>query len=102
RRLYTRAQQIHNTSFDREKTEEEQKRDREKDIHDVADVLAAGQGNGLQVTWLFLGLARQAGFQADPVLVSTRDRYFFSPALMNATELNSNVVVVKLDGADLY
>lgn len=102
RKLYARAQQIHNTSFDREKTEEEQKRDREKDIHDVADVLAAGQGNGLQVTWLFLGLARQAGFQADPVLVSTRDRYFFSPALMNATELNSNVVVVKLDGADLY
>ena len=102
RKLYARAQQIHNTSFDREKTEEEQKRDRQKDIHDAADEISVGQGNGLQVTWLFLGLARVAGFQADPVLVSTRDRYFFSPALMNATELNSNVVVVKLDGEDLY
>jgi hypothetical protein len=102
RKLYARAQQIHNTSFDREKTEEEQKRDKEKEIHNAADMLSAGQGNGLQVTWLFLGLARVAGFQADPVLVSTRDRYFFNPALMNATELNSNVVVVKLEGKDLY
>jgi hypothetical protein len=102
RKLYARAQQIHNTSYDPEKTEEEQKREKQKEAKDVSDVLASGRGNGLQVTWLFLGLARTAGFQADPVLLSTRDRYFFNPGLMNPTLLNSNLVIVKVDGKDLY
>ena len=102
RKLYARAQQIHNTSYDREKTDEERAREKQKDAHDVEDVLSTGRGDAMQITWLLLGLARAAGFQADPVLVSTRDRYFFNPALMNSTLLNSNVVIVKLDGKDLY
>ena len=102
RKLYARAQQIHNTSYDRAQTEEEQKRDKQKEVRDVEDVLTGGRGDGLQVTWLFLGLARAAGFQADPALVSTRDRYFFNPALMNPLLLNSNIVIVKLDGKDVF
>jgi len=102
RKLYARAQQIHNTSYDREKTEEEVKREKQKEARDVSDVLANGNGDGLQITWLYLGLVRAAGFQADAVLLSTRDRYFFNPGLMNSTLLNSNLVIVKVDGRDLY
>lgn len=70
--------------------------------NNVEDLVKRGYGTGWDITWLFLGLARAAGLQADPVIVSTRNLYFFSPALMNAVQLNSNVVVVNLNGKDFY
>ena len=85
-------------SFERDKTEQEAKRENLKTVHDAEDVWRRGYGNGEQVTWLFLALARAAGLQADAVLIPTRDKYFFSRRLMNQRQLNSNLVVVSLDG----
>jgi hypothetical protein len=45
---------------------------------------------------------RAAGFEADPVLVSSRDRYFFSHKLRNASQLNENLVLVRLADKELY
>jgi hypothetical protein len=102
RKIYARTQQIRNVWFEREKSEQELKRENLKDIHSVEDVLKHGYGNSREINWLFLALARAAGFQADLVAVSTRDVYFFDFRLMNPGQLNSNVVLVKLDGKDLY
>jgi hypothetical protein len=102
RKLYARAQQVRNLSFERERSEQEQKRENIKVVHDVADVWNRGYGDGLQVTWLFLAMARAAGFQADPVLVSTRDRFLFDKRMLMPAKLNSNVVVVKLGDQDLF
>ena len=102
RKIYARTQQIRNLSFEREKTEQELKREAQKDAKNVADVWNGGYGNGIEVTWLFLGLARAAGFEADPVLVSTRDVHFFNKNAMNPSQLNSNVVLVKLDGKEMF
>ena len=101
-KIYARTQQIRNLSFERDKTEQEQRRQKLKDINSVEDVWKRGYGSGYEITWLFLALARAAGFDASPVRVSTRDQYFFNPQLMNAFQLNTNVVLVKLDGKDLY
>jgi hypothetical protein len=102
RKLYARAQQIRNVSFERKKSEQEAKREAQKDAKDVGDVWTRGYGNADEITWLFLALARAAGFEADPVLISSRDRYFFSELNMNPNELNTNLVVVKLDGKDWF
>ncbi len=102
RKIYARTQQIRNTGFEREKSEQELKREDSKDIKNVEDVLKRGYANGLQINCLFVALARAAGFQAEPVYVSTRNVYFFNYRLMNPGQLNSNVVLVKLDGKDLY
>jgi len=102
RKIYARVQQIHNTSYDREKTEQELKREKGKDVNNVEDIWKGNKGDAYNLTWLFLAMARAAGFQADPVLVSTRDRYFFNPRTRNPHELNSNVVLVRLDGKDLF
>jgi hypothetical protein len=102
RKIYARTQQLRNTSFERAKSEEEVKREDQKNANNVADVWKRGYGDGIQITWLFLGLARAAGIEADPVWVSTRDTYFFSEALMNPSQLNSNIVIARLDGKDLY
>jgi hypothetical protein len=102
RKIYARTQELRNTSFEPEKTDEEARRAKEREASSVDDVWTRGYGDGEQITWLFMALARAAGFQADPVLVPTRDLYFFEPRLMNPGQLNTNLVVIRLDGQDLY
>ena len=101
-KIYARVQKIRNTSFEIQKTEQEQKRAKEKEINNVEDVWKRGYGDGYQVTWLFLGLARAAGFDASPVRIATRDDHFFKPNMMRIRDLNTNVVLVKLNGKDAY
>jgi len=102
RKIYERTQQLRNTSFERTKTEKEAEREKQRDANNVEDVWKHGYGDGSEITWLFLALARAAGFEANPVLISTRDQHFFNPVLMNAKDLNTNVVLVKLDGKNVY
>ena len=101
RKLYARVQQIHNLSY-ASTSEREANQEQAASIHNVEDVWSKGYGDAEQIVWLFLALARAAGADASPVLVATRDRYFFNHRAMNATELNSDVVLVKIDGKDLF
>jgi hypothetical protein len=102
RKIYARVQKIRNTSYEVEKTEQEQKRAKEKEINNVEDLWKRGYGNGYDLTWLFLGLVRAAGMDASAVRIATRDDHFFTPNVMRARDLNTNVVLVKLDGKDAY
>jgi len=61
-----------------------------------------GYGSGYDITWLFLALARAAGLQADAVFVSPRSQYFFNSRMMNAFQLGANVVLVTVNGKELY
>jgi len=101
-KIYARVQQLRNTSFEREKTKQELKREQAKENNNVEDVWKRQAGDGRQIDWLFIALARAAGFEAHSVYVSTRNQYFFKPALMNPYQLNVEVVLVKLNGKDLY
>jgi len=102
RKIYERAQKIRNTSYEIQKTEQEEKRDKEKVINNVEDLWKRGYGDGIQITWLFLALARAAGFEAHGCWVADRRQYFFAPRLMQSAKLDSNVVLVKVDGKDRY
>lgn len=101
-KIYARVQTLRNTSYEVQKTEQEQKREKEKDPTNVEDVWKRGYGNGEQLTWLFLGLVRAAGFEAYGVLASDRRNYFFNPTMMDASKLNTNLVAVKLNGKDIF
>lgn len=101
-KIYARTQQVRNLSYEEEKTEQQVKREKIKLPNNVEELWKNGYGRGDQITWLFLGLARAAGIEAYPCLVSSRASYFFNKARMNSHELNTNVVLVKLDGKDLY
>jgi hypothetical protein len=102
RKIYDRVQQIRNKTYELRKTEQEEKRDKEKPAENVEDVWKRGYGDGVQLTWLFLGLVRAAGFAAYGCWVSDRRQYFFSPKTMQTGKLDANVVLVKLNGKDLY
>ncbi|HEY1313936.1 MAG TPA: hypothetical protein VGE92_08660, partial [Steroidobacteraceae bacterium] len=102
RKLYARCQQIRNLSAERARSAQEVEREGSKDNHDVADVWKNGYGNRHQINWLFVALARAAGFEADPVLVATRTRYFFNAKMENPSQLNSAMAVVKLNGQQKF
>ena len=101
-KIYDRVQQVRNTSYELRKTEQEEKRDKEKVNENVEDIWKRGYGNGQQLTWLFLALARAAGLEAYGCWVADRRQYFFQPGLMESQDLDANVVLVKLNGKDLY
>lgn len=102
RKIYDRVQQIRNKSYELKKTEQEEKRDKEKPPENVEEVWKRGYGSGVQLTWLFLGLVRAAEFEAYGCWVANRNQYFFNPKTMQPGKLNANVVLVKLNGKDLY
>jgi Domain of Unknown Function with PDB structure (DUF3857) len=102
RKIYARCQQIRNVSYEALKTGEEEKRDKLKPVDNVEELWKSGYGRGDQITWLFLGLARAAGFEGYPALVASRAEYFFNPKRMNSKELDANVVAVKLNGKDMF
>lgn len=102
RKIYDRVQQIPNSSYLPRKSEEEKKRENIKPNKDVEDLWKHQYGNRWDLTWLFLGLARAAGLEASPCLVSGRSEYFFTKQRVNGTELDANVVLVKVNGKDEY
>ena len=102
KKIYERVQQMRNTSYEVQKSEQERKREKEKSASNVEDVWRKGAGDGRQLNWLFLGLARAAGLESYSVLLSERQRYFFTPNMMDVKRLDADVVLVKVNGKDLY
>jgi hypothetical protein len=101
-RLYKRAQQIQNTSFGDEKTKQELKVEKAKKNGNVEDVLKDGHGSSREINFLFVGLARAAGFEATEVYVAPRNRELFLPQQEDAEQLTANVAWVKAGDKDYY
>jgi hypothetical protein len=102
RKIYDRVQLVRNTSYEAEKTQQEQKREKEKDPDNVEAIWKKQYANGRDLTWLYLALVRAAGIEAYGMWVPDRRNYFFSPQVMDGNRLDANVVVVKLDGKDVF
>jgi hypothetical protein len=102
RKLYARAQQIRNLSFERDATEQEVRRERRANISSAKDVLNHGYAYADDITWLLYGLLRAAKLDASLVLVGTRDRHFFDPRFMNSDQLNTCVVLLKLGTEGMF
>jgi hypothetical protein len=101
-KIYERVQKLRNLSAERERTAQEQKRDKQRVNSNVEDVWKHGYGYGKELNWLFLALARAAGLEAYPVYVSDRYHYFFDPSLMDAGKLDYELVLVKVAGKDIF
>src|SRR5260370_39809530 len=82
-KIYARVQKFRNTSWETEKTEQEQKREKQKEINNVEDLWKRGYGDGRQINWLFLAFTRAAGFQPHTVSTTSRSDYFFDPKVIN-------------------
>lgn len=101
-KIYTRVQQMRNVSYEESKTAQEEKREKEKKNSNVEDVWKQGMGTDVELTWLYLGLVRAAGFDAYGLWVSDRLHYFFNARQMESYKLNTNVVLVNLNGKAIF
>jgi transglutaminase superfamily protein/uncharacterized protein DUF3857 len=102
RKLYARAQQVRNLSYERERTELELKKENIKLNQNAGDVLARGTGDREDITRLFVALARAAGFDASIVRVSNRQSKFFDKGLLSKRQLDTEIAVVNQAGKDVY
>jgi hypothetical protein len=101
-KIYARMEQLRNLSYETRKTEQEEKREKMKKVDNAADVLKNGYGSGADITWTFLGLTRAAGLESYGVLLSRRNEYFFNQKRMNKSELDTNAVMVKANGKEMF
>jgi hypothetical protein len=102
RKLYARAQQIRNLTFERERGEEERRKENLKPNQSAADVLERGYGSHVDINRLFVALARAAGFEASLLRAGDRSQRIFDRNVLNTEQLDGEIAVVKLAGAALY
>ena len=103
RKLYDAVQALDNTDFSRSKTEAERRQLHLKAIQKKAlDVLTEKSGSANDIAALYLALARAAGLQADGLMVADRNWRIFDPAYLELNQLDSLLVVLHLDGKDIY
>jgi hypothetical protein len=101
-KLYVRAQQVHNTDDDREKTAQEAKRQKTKDNNNVDDILKHTYGDSGDIDYLFSAMAQAAGFDSNIVWVASRDKHRFHPDLQDRDELNDYLVWVHAGDKDYF
>jgi hypothetical protein len=99
RKLYTRVQQIRNLSHEHRRTKKEEEREDLRTNENVENVLRRGYARGNEINYLFVALARGAGFPAYVVEVTARDRALFRRNLLDSSQLNAMVVAVGSPGA---
>jgi hypothetical protein len=102
RKLYARAQAIHNFDYDPEKTVQEAEREKAKKDANVDDVLKRGSATKLNINQFFVALAQAAGFDASITWVRARNRSFFHPEMQDRLELNQALSWVHAGDKDYY
>ena len=101
RKLYARAQQVRNLSYERERTQEEEKKENLKRAGTSAEVLNHGYGSSWGINMLFVALARAAGFEAYALGASDRDELSFTKELLFPEQFYAPQTLIKMDGKDL-
>jgi hypothetical protein len=101
-KLYVRTQQIRNLTYERAKTEAEEKREKLKDADNAEQVLEHGYGYRNQINSTFVAMARAAGLEAYVVYVTERDDDIFEPKLLDTSQLRWRLAVVKLGNEERY
>ena len=102
RKVYARVQQIRDLSMEVAKSEKEAKQENIKKNSNVEDMLHHGYGNGREINFLFVGLARSAGLESAEVFVAPRGNNFFYPQLQDTSELRADIVWARAGDKDYY
>jgi len=102
RKLYARAQEIRNLSYERRRTEKEQKKEELKPPKNIVDILQHGYGSRNDATIFFVALAKGAGFTSSVVFVSSRESRLFDREVLSFSQLDSELALVRLNGKMLF
>lgn len=101
-KLYDRATKIVNLDMQDEKTAKEEKQEQIKPNNNVADVLKHGYGHSFEINFLFIGLARAAGFEATDVRIAPRSGMYFYPQREASRDLSDELAWVRVGSKEYY
>ncbi len=93
---------LENTDFTRQKSSEERKKEKIKEIKKAEDVWVQKSGGSDELALLYVAMARAAGLQAVPMQVVNRDRAIFDPDYLRLSQLDDYIAVLTLNGKELY
>lgn len=102
RKLYARALQIRNLTHEQSKSVKERQQENLKPNLTAEDVLKHGYGTSRDINFLFVGLARAAGFNSTILYVAPRNRGVFQEELRDTRQLATDIVWVQAGGKDYY
>lgn len=98
RKLYAAVMKLENTTYTRNRTSGEQK----KEIKNTDDVLEMKRGTDDQITMLFIAMARAAGLKAYAMSVTSREHKMFMNSYLTFGQLDDMVAVVNVGGKEMY
>jgi hypothetical protein len=99
-KLYDAVMKLENTRFTRDRSQDENRAEGIKRVKSADDVWSLKRGSSDDIALVFLSMARAAGFHADAMDVTNRNRDFFQPNYLDADQLDDLVVVVVVDGKE--
>jgi hypothetical protein len=102
RKLYARIQQLRYLSNEPTRTEKEVKRQGLSENKSAEDIWKHGYARANEVNFLFVALARSAGFEADIVETNDRRTNLFERQIPDPSQLRAVVVRVSLSGKLLF
>jgi hypothetical protein len=103
RKLYDAVQALENTEFTRAKTESEREQQHlKKELKRAEDVWKERSGSANDIAGLYLAMARAEGLEAFGMKVADRNRRIFDPNYLSLHQLDSLLVMVRIDGKDIY
>jgi Domain of Unknown Function with PDB structure (DUF3857)/Transglutaminase-like superfamily len=100
-KIYGAVMTVENTAFTREHSGEEDKALGIK-IKTAADIWAQKRGDREEITRLFVGLARAAGFKAYVAYVTNRDYHLFVPNFLDMSQLDDEIAIVEVAGKETF
>jgi hypothetical protein len=103
RKLYDFVQSLDNTDYSRAKSESERRQlHLKKELTKAQDVLNEKSGSSNDIAALYMALARDAGLSVDGLQVADRNWRLFDPAYLSLSQLDTLLVVLHIDGKDIY
>ena len=100
-KIYGALMTIENTTFTREHSGAEDKALGIR-IRTAADIWAQKRGDRDEITRLFVGLARAAGFKAYAGYVTNRDNNLFVADYLDMRQLDDEIAIVEVDGKEKF
>jgi hypothetical protein len=102
RKIYAAVQKMDNTSFSREKSKNERKKEKIKDFYNSHDLWKQQSGSNDDITLLYASLARAAGLKVWPMKVVNRDRAVFDSSYLSTRQFDDFIVIIELGGKEVY
>ncbi len=100
-KIYAEVMKIENTKFTRGRGAEENKAEGVK-TKTAADIWQNKRGDSNEIAMLYAGLARAAGLKAWVASITDRSGAIFIPSYLSMSQLDSYIVIVELDGKDIF